>query len=81
MQDEYLSPQEIKIKALEKNITETTEKCEKLQQFWLQQQTRTVQLTNQRNEQVHNINLMRKRKRKQYKSLRTPVNKTQFIQS
>ncbi|XP_021931988.1 coiled-coil domain-containing protein 40 isoform X2 [Zootermopsis nevadensis] len=58
--DEYLSPQEIKIKALEKNITKTIAKCEELQQFWLQQQTLTVKLANQRNEQVHNINLTHK---------------------
>jgi hypothetical protein len=56
----------MKIKALEGNITEISEKSEALQQLWLRQQSNIVQLANQRNEQLHNINLLRKRKRKQY---------------
>jgi hypothetical protein len=59
-----LSPQEMKIKDLEKNITETTEKCEELQQLWLRQQTRLVRLAHQRNQQLRNINLIHKRKQK-----------------
>jgi hypothetical protein len=66
MQVEDLSPQELKIRALERNITETAEKSEELQQFWLRQQAHTVQLANQRNEQLCNINLLRKRKERQY---------------
>ena len=57
-----MSPLEVKILSLEKNIAETTAKSEKLQQFWLRQQGHLIALANQRNEQVHNINLMRKRK-------------------
>ncbi|XP_023727369.1 coiled-coil domain-containing protein 40 isoform X2 [Cryptotermes secundus] len=57
---EDLSPQEMKIRDLERNITETAEKSEELQQFWLRQQAHTVQLANQRNEQLRNINLIRK---------------------
>ena len=60
-----MSPQEMKIKDLEKDITETTERCEQLQQLWLRQQNRTVRLAHQRNQQLHNINLIRQRKRKQ----------------
>lgn len=71
MQAQNLSPQEIKIKALEDNTAETREKCEELQQFWLRHQTHIVQLANQRNEQLHSINLMRKRKPKQYTGLCT----------
>ncbi|XP_069697468.1 coiled-coil domain-containing protein 40 isoform X4 [Periplaneta americana] len=56
---ENLNPQEAKISALEKSIMETTEKSEDLQQFWLRQQSHIVQLTNQRNEQLHKINIMR----------------------
>ena len=59
-----LSPQEMKIKDLENNITETTERCEQLQQLWLRQQTRIVRLAHQRNQQLRNINLIRKRKKK-----------------
>jgi hypothetical protein len=79
LQDESLSPQEIKIKVLEKNISETTEKREELQQLWLQQQTHTVQLTKQRNEQLQNMNLMHKRKRKQHTSLCAPSLSLDFI--
>jgi hypothetical protein len=62
MQAADLSPQEMKMKALEESITETAERCEELQQSWLRQQTHVVQLANQRNEHLHNINLLRRRK-------------------
>ncbi|PSN31759.1 hypothetical protein C0J52_14584 [Blattella germanica] len=53
-------PLELKILTLEKNIADTSAKSEKLQQFWLRQQSHLIELANQRNEQVHNIDLMRK---------------------
>ena len=56
------SPLELKIIALEKNIADTTEKSEQLKQDWLREQRNLIALAKQRNEQVHNINLMRKRK-------------------
>ncbi|KAJ9573883.1 hypothetical protein L9F63_008743 [Diploptera punctata] len=53
-------PLELKIISMEKNIADTTAKSEQLQQSWLRQQRNLIVFANQRNEQLHNINLMRK---------------------
>nr|CAD7570180.1 unnamed protein product [Timema californicum] len=58
---EVMSPEELKINNLNKKIDETTEQSKKLQQFWLRQQGHIVQLSHQRDEQLHEIDILRKR--------------------
>lgn len=60
-QGSVLSPQEIKYKTIEKNITETVEINKKLQKFWLREQGHICQLSEQRQEQIKEMNLLKKR--------------------
>lgn len=55
------SPIELRITDLEKLNSEMQEKNEKLQSFWLTQQNNNVKLTTQRDEQLKEISLLRKR--------------------
>nr|CAD7396560.1 unnamed protein product [Timema cristinae] len=57
---EVMSPEELRINSLNKKIDETTEQSKKLQQFWLRQQGHIVQLSHQRDEQLHEIDILRK---------------------
>ncbi|RZC34989.1 coiled-coil domain-containing protein 40, partial [Asbolus verrucosus] len=58
--NEYASPLEAKITTLEKNIEEMQEQNKKLQQFWLREQTNLLKISEQRQEQIQNNNLLRK---------------------
>lgn len=55
------SPLQLRIVELEKLNAEIQEKNDKLQSFWLVQQNNNVKLTQQRNEQLKDISLLRKR--------------------
>lgn len=61
-QGSTLSPQEIKVKTQEKNIIETVEYNKKLQKFWLREQGHICQLSEQRQNQLKEMNLLKKRK-------------------
>lgn len=55
------SPLQLRIVDLEKTNAEMQEKNDKLQSFWLARQNSNVKLTQQRNEQLKDISLLRKR--------------------
>jgi chromosome segregation ATPase len=57
----HSSPLETKITTLEKNIEEIQEQIKKLQQFWLREQTNLIKISEERQEQIQNNNLIRKR--------------------
>lgn len=57
----YTSPLEIKITTLEKKIEEIQEHIKKLQQFWLREQSNLLRISEERQEQIQNNNLIRKR--------------------
>lgn len=54
------SPYEQKIKDLEKEIEDSQQKSRELQKFWLREQENMVILTQQRQEQMKDLNLIRK---------------------
>lgn len=56
-----ISPGQQRINELEKSISELQTKNESLQSFWLLQQNNSVKLTQQRNEQLKDISLLRRR--------------------
>ncbi|KRT83426.1 hypothetical protein AMK59_3719 [Oryctes borbonicus] len=54
------SPHELKISALEQHIEHVQEKIKDMQKFWLREQGHVVCLSEQREEQIHDRNLLRK---------------------
>lgn len=56
-----LTPLELKIKNLERQIIEMEEKNAKLKSFWLREQTYIVSMTQERQKQIYELNLIRKR--------------------
>ncbi|XP_076637088.1 coiled-coil domain-containing protein 40-like isoform X3 [Colletes latitarsis] len=58
--DENLSPQDLKIITLEKNIQELIQNIQKAQQFWMRQQGFMVSLSQQRESQLRELNLLDK---------------------
>ncbi|XP_014598615.1 PREDICTED: coiled-coil domain-containing protein 40 [Polistes canadensis] len=57
---EEISPQDLKILTLEKNIQDTEQNNQRAQQFWLRQQGYMVTLSQQRDEQLQHLNLLNK---------------------
>ncbi|XP_076390320.1 lethal (2) 41Ab isoform X2 [Megachile rotundata] len=57
---EELSPQDLKINSLEKSIQELEQNIQKSQQFWLRQQGFIVSLSEQRESQLQQLNLLEK---------------------
>ncbi|XP_076222304.1 lethal (2) 41Ab isoform X2 [Nomia melanderi] len=57
---ENLSPQDLKIISLEKNIQELVQSIQKAQQFWIRQQGFMVSLSQQRESQLRELNLLDK---------------------
>ncbi|XP_034191697.2 lethal (2) 41Ab [Osmia lignaria lignaria] len=57
---EELSPQDLKINSLEKNIQEIEQNIQKTQQFWIRQQGFIVSLSQQRESQLRELNLLEK---------------------
>ncbi|KAK2586864.1 hypothetical protein KPH14_009802 [Odynerus spinipes] len=57
---EEISPQDLKILTLEKNIQETEQNNQRAQQFWLRQQGYMVTLSQQRDEQLQQLNILNK---------------------
>ncbi|XP_022185307.2 coiled-coil domain-containing protein 40 [Nilaparvata lugens] len=55
-----LSPEELKLKELEKQISYTDEKTEGLQTFWIRQESHIVSLSQRRSKQLHDMNILRK---------------------
>lgn len=55
-----MSPQDLKIVSLEKNIQELQQNIKKAQQFWLRQQGFFVSLSQQRESQLRELNLLEK---------------------
>ncbi|XP_072098082.1 coiled-coil domain-containing protein 40 isoform X2 [Mobula birostris] len=55
-----LSPQELKIRTLTKNIEEHNKEISSLQQFWLRQQHELVMLTQEREQQTASVELQKK---------------------
>lgn len=68
------SPLQLRIVELEKLNAEIQEKNDKMQSFWLVQQNNNVKLTQQRNEQLKDISLLRKRKFLAKRSFFSPHN-------
>ncbi|XP_043263387.1 coiled-coil domain-containing protein 40-like isoform X2 [Colletes gigas] len=58
--DENLGPQDLKIITLEKNIQELVQNVQKAQQFWMRQQGFMVSLSQQRESQLRELNLLDK---------------------
>ncbi|XP_971171.2 coiled-coil domain-containing protein 40 [Tribolium castaneum] len=54
----FVSPLEMKITTLEKNIEEIQEYNKKLQLYWLREQSNLIKISEERQEQIHNNNLM-----------------------
>ncbi|KAB0794085.1 hypothetical protein PPYR_13705 [Photinus pyralis] len=55
-----VSPEELKIVALQKNIEEVQESTKKLRKFWLRQQGYVVNLSEQRQNQINDFNMLKK---------------------
>lgn len=55
-----ISPSEIKIKVLEKNIDEIKENIKQLQQFWMKEQRNVINLAETRQEQISSNDLIKK---------------------
>ncbi|KAK5641501.1 hypothetical protein RI129_010048 [Pyrocoelia pectoralis] len=55
-----VSPEEMKIFALQKNIEEIQEATKKLRKFWLRQQGFVVNLSEQRQNQINDFNMLKK---------------------
>lgn len=60
LQGHEMSPQELRIKTLTIKIEEHNKEIESLQQFWLRQQHELVMLTQEREQQMANVELQRK---------------------
>lgn len=58
--NEELSPQDLKIISLQKNIQEILQNNQKAQQFWIRQQGFMVALSHQRESQLRQLNLLDK---------------------
>lgn len=56
----YTSPKEMVILELEKNIEDTQESIKKLQAFWLREQKIMLKVSTERQEQIQNINILKK---------------------
>lgn len=61
-QEFELSADERQISSLEKAIIENDQNMKKLQGQWVREQRNIVNLTHQHNQQLHQINIYRKRK-------------------
>lgn len=57
-----VSPEQLKISTLEKKIQDMKARVKDLQRFWLREQTHVVGLSEQRQKQIHDMNLLKKRK-------------------
>ncbi|KOC60545.1 Coiled-coil domain-containing protein 40, partial [Habropoda laboriosa] len=57
---EDLSPQDLKIISLEKNMQKLQQNIKKTQQFWMRQQSFVVSLSQQRESQLRELNLLEK---------------------
>ncbi|XP_018561589.1 coiled-coil domain-containing protein 40 [Anoplophora glabripennis] len=55
-----ISPQEVRLTQLEKQIEETQESIKKLQLFWLREQKNLLVVSKDRQEQIYNINMLKK---------------------
>ncbi|KAJ8930557.1 hypothetical protein NQ314_016638 [Rhamnusium bicolor] len=55
-----MSRQEVRIIELERHIEEIQENVKKLQSFWLREQKNLLVVSKERQEQIHNINLLKK---------------------
>lgn len=55
-----VSPQEVRITTLEKQIEETQDKIKELQLFWLREQKNLLNVSKERQEQIQKINLLKK---------------------
>lgn len=55
-----VSPQELRIVTLEKQIEETQDKIKNLQIFWLREQKNLLNVSKERQEQLHKLNLLKK---------------------
>ena len=56
------SPQEVRMKAIEMEIEEAAQEAEKKQAFWLRLQSHIVRLSEERQKQLQELNLLYKRK-------------------
>lgn len=56
-----LSPEEIKIRELEKNISELDDQSSELQQFWLRQESHIVTVSQNRTDLLQQLSVLRKR--------------------
>ncbi|XP_023021111.2 lethal (2) 41Ab [Leptinotarsa decemlineata] len=54
------SPQELKTLELEKHIEDIQEIIKKLQSYWLREQKNILAVSNERQEQIHNLNMLKK---------------------
>lgn len=62
MKGKEVSPAELKIKTLEKNIEDAKERIKELQTFWMREQRNVLSLSETRQQQISNNDLLRKRK-------------------
>lgn len=62
VQDAELSPDELLIKHLEKQISENKNNIEDLKILWMREQSHIVTFKQQRSNQLHQLNIYRKRK-------------------
>lgn len=58
--EEIISPQELKVLELEKHIEETQASIKQLQTFWLREQKNLLNVSKERQEQIHDMNLLKK---------------------
>lgn len=56
-----MGPLERKVEGLKKQIVDSVEECNKMQQFWLRQQNELVKQTKSSEEQRESINYLEKR--------------------
>ncbi|KAG5870507.1 hypothetical protein JTB14_006839 [Gonioctena quinquepunctata] len=54
------SPQELRILELQKHIEETQDLIRKLQSYWLREQKNILAVSNERQQQIHDLNMLRK---------------------
>ena len=59
-QGEDLGPLEQKIEGLQKQISDSVERCSQMQQFWLRQQNELVKKTRFSDDQAQAVNLLKK---------------------
>ena len=60
-QGEELGPLELKIEGLKKQVVDSVQECNKMQEFWLRQQNELVKQTKSSEEQREAINSLEKR--------------------